>query len=769
MRDYRMSRIYRYILLLLVCYASTASAYKEGDSIEVLMRELITTHYRYDYHDLDFYHFTKYERRDVDLNDIDPLNLDQAYMKRHKWVSKLVRNLDLNNKFSIPLMVNERVEENYWRKDPAREVAVVTGIKRDGLNKIFDSGDILQVLIGEKYSDINIFNERFKLDYHTIISPVGKSALDYYDYKLLSVSGDESLKVYSVAYNKNGKRKYGLAGDMLIVYDSVPHLKYIRMTLPEEVHLRSIDKIYITQEFRPTSYGVWTLGNNDVMTELRPWGNWGRLTYVKEQRFSNFSVDSIDKKILKGHSPIRYEATAEFQPDTFWVKYNYTIQVDTTNAGINKSLIPVDPYKPSGAKLRVNEILDYASEVPGMRIPIWILRAYINNYIETATPSKFVIAPTKALISFNDIDGLRLRFGGTTTGHFNRHFFLDGYTAYGFKSHKMYYRARATYSFVEKKFQASDYPRRNISIESRYDMCDIGDRYNKGDQDNLFRSLRWRTNTHRMFYRQQKIEFQRDEKNGMSYKFSMSHEKDVAAGNLTFGSIRTSELRGEVEYNPTMGYYYVSNTQLPVNAQAPCIGLAHTWGIRGLLGGEYDYHLTELKVLKRWFLNNWGIAKASMKSGVVWNRVPYPLLLSPNANMSYVSDDESFSLISNTDLISDRYTQLMLSWETNGNFIGSIPLFKRARLKEYFGFRILWGELTSKNNPNLPENAGSDILAPFPDDFYTIEKGRPYIEGVVGIHNIFQILNIDYVHRFTYRDRPNARNSGIRFSAVLYL
>ena len=96
-------------------------------------------------------------------------------------------------------------------------------------------------------------------------------------------------------------------------------------------------------------------------------------------------------------------------------------------------------------------------------------------------------------------------------------------------------------------------------------------------------------------------------------------------------------------------------------------------------------------------------------------------------------------------------------------------MFRRARLKEYFGFRILFGELSSKNDPRLPENRDSDILAPFPKDFYSIESGKPYIEGVVGIHNIFQILNIDYVHRFTYRDRPNARNSGIRFSAVLWL
>ena len=279
----------------MLCCATTVSAQEMRDSVELLIKELITSHKRYDYHELDFYHFTKYERRDIDLNDIDPLNVNSDFMKRHKWFRNMVNGLDLDNKFSQHLMVNERVEENYWRKDPSREVAVVTGVKREGLNKMFDSSDILQVLIGEKYSDINIFDDKFKLDYRTIISPVGAEALDNYNYTLINtIKYNEEVTVYHVAYSKNEKRKYGLVGDMMIWYDSIPHLKYIRLMLPHDVHMRSIDKIYITQEFNVTQYGNWALSKNDVMTELRPWGNWGKLSYVKEQRFFNFSTDSID-------------------------------------------------------------------------------------------------------------------------------------------------------------------------------------------------------------------------------------------------------------------------------------------------------------------------------------------------------------------------------------------------------------------------------------------------------------------------------------------
>jgi hypothetical protein len=45
----------------------------------------------------------------------------------------------------------------------------------------------------------------------------------------------------------------------------------------------------------------------------------------------------------------------------------------------------------------------------------------------------------------------------------------------------------------------------------------------------------------------------------------------------------------------------------------------------------------------------------------------------------------------------------------------------------------------------------------------TFELGRtPYIEGSVGIGNIFKILRVDMVKRFNYLDNPEVSEYGIR-------
>ena len=751
-------------------FSSPVAAHEEADSLSVkdsihvteslsTIEGIISRLHGYDYHRYPYYSYTKYESRDLTLNDIDPLNVQQKFMKKHRLIRNFIEKNDLDKKFSVPLMTDERVEENYWRSTPKREVAVVTGIRRDGLNNAFDTGDILQVLIGEKYSDVNIFANTIRLDYHTMYSPVGRDALSHYDYELIASSVTDSSRVYHYYYHAKNGDKSAFSGDVIFVVDSVPRVKYIRLMFPHKRKNNALNSLYIAQEYGRSPQSDWVMMRNDVMAELRPWGRWGRLCYVKTQRFSDFSTDSIDDELLRGRASMRYDPKAEYRDTHFWAHYVNDIPLDSLRTdSVNRALIAQNPYAVTGTKVRINEILGYVGRIPALRIPMWITRAYVNNYIETGNPSKFVIAPTRALISFNDIDGLRLRFGGSTTARFHRRFFVDTYAAYGIKSHRFHYLGRVTYSFNDKKYQANEYPRRNIIFESRRDICVIGERSAKGDHDDIFRSLRWSSDHNSMYYNQQRILFERDEKFGLTYRVGMSFESDKSAYKHNFGKMRTSEAQFEVEYNPSRGYYYLANTQIPINSDAPSIGVAHKWGIEGLFGGEHTYHLTEVKAGKRWFLGSWGIGKTNLKMGAVWSRVPYPLLLSPAANLSYVISDENFSLIGTSEFVNDRYTQLMLSWETNGNFVGSIPVLKRARLKEYFGLRMLWGYLTKKNVAALEASPWKG------EDYKLMDESRPYIEGVIGLHNIFNIVNVEYVHRFTYRNIPNSRHSGVRFS-----
>ena len=83
-----------------------------------------------------------------------------------------------------------------------------------------------------------------------------------------------------------------------------------------------------------------------------------------------------------------------------------------------------------------------------------------------------------------------------------------------------------------------------------------------------------------------------------------------------------------------------------------------------------------------------------------------------------------------------------------------------------FRVRALWGTLTDKNNPFKSSNP--DLFRfPTRDGKFTsfvMDPKVPYIEGSVGIYNIFKLLHVEYVHRFTYRDNPGINKNGLFLS-----
>ena len=123
-------------------------------------------------------------------------------------------------------------------------------------------------------------------------------------------------------------------------------------------------------------------------------------------------------------------------------------------------------------------------------------------------------------------------------------------------------------------------------------------------------------------------------------------------------------------------------------------------------------------------------------------------------------EDYTFNLIKNMEFLNDRYASAMISWDLNGKILNRIPLIRGLKWREYIGINCLWGTLTDKNNPFLECHYGDSELFYFPGSFredgsfeynsHVMDKNKPYVELVAGIHNIFKIFHIEYVHRMNY-------------------
>jgi hypothetical protein len=176
------------------------------------------------------------------------------------------------------------------------------------------------------------------------------------------------------------------------------------------------------------------------------------------------------------------------------------------------------------------------------------------------------------------------------------------------------------------------------------------------------------------------------------------------------------------------------------------------------LGGDYTYHYTEAGFQKRFWFSAFGYTDIILKAGKVWNKVPFPLLIIPNANLSYTIQPESYSLMNAMEFMNDEYASWDVTYYLNGFVFNRIPLLKKLKWREVLSCRGLYGNLSDKNNPAL-----SDGLFRFPAGS-TVMGHTPYVEVGAGIENILKVLRVDYVWRLTYRNLPNIDKSGLRIS-----
>lgn len=441
----------------------------------------------------------------------------------------------------------------------------------------------------------------------------------------------------------------------------------------------------------------------------------------------------------------------------------------------------------------MNEFVHRIEQLKGFKYIIFGAKALIENFVETGSPkhpSKVDIGPINTIITRNFIDGFRTRVSAQTTANLNPHWFLSGYYAHGWGSRKDYYKAELTYSFNKKEYLPREFPKRTLTFTSTYDITSPSDKFVHTDKDNVFTALKWAKVDKMMFYNRQQLAFEREEEWGFKTMLSLKTEANEAAGTLFFqplknpdprlsdlisnlsdleagrllhnGKIRTTELKLKFEISPGRTYINTKQRRIPINLDAPVFSISHTMGFKGFLGGEYDYNVTELGVYKRFWLNSWGKVDTRIKAGAQWNKVPFPLLIMPAANLSYIVNEESFGLINNMEFLNDRYASMEMEWDLNGKLFNRIPLLKKLKWRELLGVRCLWGHLTDKNNPTLAQNVSDGVLMQFPDGCNVMDPHRPYVELVAGIHNIFKILHVEYVRRMTYNNLPTAHKHGVR-------
>ena len=742
---------------------------KDNPAVE-LMRRVIAAKKKSDLSNHDFYQYNKYQKLTLAFNDLSPQDLENGIFGKKQWALDQMELCPYNNKLILPVSVDETVTRKIYRKDPKSEKDIIMGQNTSGLNDLFETGDILNTVLKDVFTDVDLYDNQMRLLQYPFTSPIADNAISFYRYYIEDTTFVDRDKCYHLQFMPNNQQDFGFRGDLYVIADSTLHVRKCTLTIPKKSDVNFVDNLQIMQEYRQLDNGEWVLSTDDMFVEMSVAKFLSKVIVIRTTRTQDYDFDEINKKLFKGKQKERHEANAQMRDDDFWNQYR-SVQLTKGESSMDSFIANIENIK-------------------GFKFIIFGLRALIENFVDTGTkehPSKVDIGPVNTMITKNFIDGLRTRVSAQTTANLNPHWFANGYYAHGWDSKKDYYKAELIYSFNKKDYLPREFPKRTVTFTSTYDVASPSDKFVHTDKDNVFTAFKWAKVDKMMFYNRQQVAFEWEEEFGFKTTVSLKTEENEACGGLFFtpmdqwqsaetsemllgaplslhnGRIRTTELMALVRFAPGETFINTKQRRLTINLDAPVFTLGHTFGLKGFLGGDYSYNLTEATMYKRfWLPHNWGKIDCYVKGGIQWNKVPFPLLIMPAANLSYIVEDETFNLINNMEFLNDRYVSADMSWDMNGKVFNRIPLLKKLKWREYFGVKMLWGELTDKNNPMLEENLQDKTLMMFPEGSFVMDSHQPYFELIAGVHNIFKILHVEYVRRLNYTDLPTAHKNGIR-------
>ena len=746
---------------------------KNNPAVE-LMRKVIAAKKHSDLRRHDYFSYQKYEKRTFALNEFTEKVFDDEHFKKLPFLKERVETCPETGKLILPISVDETFSKRIFKKDGNIDKTIVEGRNSTGLNEFFNTGDIATTMIEDVFTDVDIYDNNIHVLQSEFVSPLSSSSgISFYRYFIADTLDVDGIRCIEVTFTPNNSQDFGFNGSLYIMADSTYRVHKATMNLPHNNAVNFVSDMYVSQEFETLPTGEQVIVNDNMIVQISVIGSFTKFHIKRDTYYSNYSLVEIPEKEFKFLGKERLLADAMMKDNKYWNS--------------------VRPEPLTEKESTMDDFLKKMESTKGFKFVLFVAKAFIENFVETSTdrekPSKVDIGPINTIFSQNFVDGFRLRMSAQTTANLNPHLFAKGYVAYGFKDHKWKGMGELTYSFNKKAYLPREFPVNNLTVTYQYDDASPSDIFMPTDKDNVFTSFRWTKVNHMNYVQKLRVLYEREWENGLRLTAQVKKESNEATAalfyqpldgtgtpspdkNLHINKFEMADVMIGLRFQPGATYINTKQRRIATNNDSPIFELNHTIGLKNVLGNDYTYNYTEAKVYKRLYLSSWGKIDTYVKGGIQWNKVPFPLLIMPAANLSYIKERETFSLIDNMEFINYRYVSIISGWDLNGKILNRIPLIRKLKWREYIGFNMLWGTLTDKNNPFLAKNAGDSRLFYFPGEFRkdgtfkyqsrVMDKNKPYFEVVAGIHNIFKILHVEYVRRLNYLDNPDIDKWGIR-------
>jgi len=718
---------------------------KDNPAVE-LIRKVIDNKDKNKVTAYDYVQFQQYEKMEFSLSNKPEKLMNNWLLKKYKFVLENLDTTTIEGKALLPVYLEEKISQRYFRKSPYREKTYILGDKKVNFGEFVDNQGVSSYL-NRMYEDIDVYQNNISVLSNQFLSPIADLSPTFYRFYIRDTVEEDGIKLVKLYFTPRNANDLLFRGTMFITLDGNYAVQKINMTISKNANLNWTRELRINQDFEKGSDGRYHVVKSNMLAEFAlSKGASGGILGERTVSYKNYIINqqAVDS-IYTGPAEVTVPQTKNI--DSFWVASRHT------------------PLSTIESKVYTN--MDSLQNMPSFKRFMDIATLLLAGYKSFGV---YEVGPVNTFYSFNPVEGFRLRAGGRSTAKLSKNIYFENYIAYGFKDQKWKGFLSGTYSFNHKSIYS--YPLNYFRASYQYDTKIPGQELQFVQEDNFLLSFKRGDNEKWLYNNIIKAEYIREFGKNVSYTFGFKNWKQTPAGSLIFQKaepantfvqdITTTELSAEIRWAPHEQFYQGKNYRIPIFNKYPIFKVRYIAGIKGFMNGEYSYHNINVDFYKRSYLSQFGYVDVTLEGGYIFGKVPFPLLTIHRANQTYAYQLNSYNLMNFLEFVSDHYAAFNVDYYMNGFLFNKIPLLKKLKLREVASAKVLYGGVRSENDP-----AVNTSTLKFPVDAagnpttFTLSK-QPYVEVSAGIANIFKLLRVDVVKRLTYLDHPEIAKWGIR-------
>jgi hypothetical protein len=702
----------------------------EGTWVDVLMRRVYKNKEFNNPDQIQYYQCEMYNKIQIDINNLDDKTKDRKIFKPFDFIFDQLDTNDLNHKVYLPALMTETLSDFYFRKTPraSKEIikaSQISGIENQSLTQYL-GGMFLNVNIYDNY--LNIFDKNF-------VSPVANFGMSAYEYFLEDTVVIDGKDCFQVRFEPKRKQELTFYGTMWI-QDSSYAVKQVDMRVSADANFNFVNDFYLSQTYEKVDDKYWELTRDFRLVDLNP--------------LEGKTVKTLG---IFGHRTTTYNKYVFDEPkaDEFYTTATNVIVEDDAYTKDNSWW---EQNRPDSLQVTEHQIYEMVDSIK--KVPAYKRYEKLGYLVGTGywLQGKFEIGPIYKFISFNSIEGLRLRVGGRTSNNFSKKLMLEGHVAYGTNDKTFKYGMGMQYMLGKN-------PRRSIGLSFKYDMEQLGQDPNAFSEDNFFASFFRRSPANKLtMVREYKAYYEHEWFTGFSNTIRFIRRDVFALGDEKFiindngsqyidKSLVSNEIQLYTRFAYRERYLYGEFERTTLGTKYPVLELLYGYGIPGFPDSDVEYHRLTFRI-KHWFnVANIGWSKYIFETGKIWGTLPYPFLKIHEGNETFLYYSGASNMMNYYEFISDTYASLYYTHHFDGLFLNHIPLMRKLKWREVIQGRAVWGTLSEKNKNYSVFPANSSAL------------NDPYFEAGVAIENIFKVGRIDAIWRLSHLDAPNAKRFGL--------